>query len=168
VGVAYRSGVGASNAVADPDPSLPLAVYGTLRRGFRNHALLGDRAAWAGPATLHGQLRHVGAGRRPYPYPGFVPGPDGLVVAELLRVVDVGLWGDLHALEAYDPSDPAGSEYVLVEVEALTSHGPRQPCLTYAYNREPSHWPRIPAGDWARVSPSPSVRGCPGAPPGGK
>lgn len=68
-----------------------LAVYGTLRRGCRNHHLLVQGGArFAGVAHVAGQLVVVTDG--PYPYPGYVPdgavpdrnvpdrdGPDGAV-----------------------------------------------------------------------------------------
>lgn len=128
-----------------------LAVYGTLRRGFRNHPLTHGRAEWVGEGRLPGRLLHIGGPLRAYPYPGYVPGPDGTVVAEVLLVTDPTLWPDLHRLERYSPHDPDASEYVLVEAAAAMLDGRRLPCATYAYNRDDGSWPTVQGGDWARA-----------------
>jgi gamma-glutamylcyclotransferase (GGCT)/AIG2-like uncharacterized protein YtfP len=129
-----------------------LAVYGTLRRGFRNHPLTLGRADWVGEGSLPGRLLHIGGPVRAYPYPGYVPGPDGTVVVEVLHVTDPTLWPDLHRLERYVPHDRDACEYVLVEATATMADGRTLACATYAYHRDDGTWPTVPGGDWARAA----------------
>jgi gamma-glutamylcyclotransferase (GGCT)/AIG2-like uncharacterized protein YtfP len=137
-----------------------LAVYGTLRRGFRNAYLTDGRAEHLGEGRLPGTLLHIGGPLRSYPYPGYVPGPDGpddpRVVVEVLRVTDPGIWADLHALEGYDPADPDGSEYHPATVCVSMLDGRRITALTYVLNHSPNGWPVIDSGDWAQVAPRPA------------
>lgn len=136
-----------------PDAGNLLAVYGTLRRGCRNHPLVLGRATWLCAASLPGRLLHIGGPRRPYAYPGYLPGADATVVAELVHVADDSLWPVLHELETYVPGNPAASEYVLENVEATLTGGQVVPCVTYVYNRAAASWPLVPDGDWASIEP---------------
>lgn len=140
-------------SLATPDSTTLLAVYGTLRRGFRNHHLVLGRADWVGPARLSGRMLHIGGPRRPYSYPGYLPAPSGAVVAELLHVTDPTLWPELHDLETYHPDDPAASEYLLAPAFATRPDGRSLPCVTYVYNAHDGSWPLVPDGDWASVVP---------------
>jgi len=140
-----------SGVSAWPDVDL-LAVYGTLRRGFRNHHLTVGRAQWLGEGRMPGRLLHVGGKRRAYPYPAYLPDASGSVVVEVLRVTDPGLWPDLHELESYLPYDLPASEYLLVRAQVSMPSGARLPCVTYAYNRPRDRRPDVPNGDWATVS----------------
>lgn len=152
---------------AKPDVEL-LAVYGTLRRGYRNHHLTLGRTDWLGEGRLPGRLLHIAGPTRSYPYPGYVPDASGTVIVEVLRVADPALWLDLHLLESYLPHDPPSSEYLLVAAEAATLSGEHTgqvlPCLTYVYSQEDGPWPDIPGGDWATVSPQPATGLTPGRP----
>jgi gamma-glutamylcyclotransferase (GGCT)/AIG2-like uncharacterized protein YtfP len=134
------------------DRALPLllAVYGTLRRGCRNHHVLAGSAHVA-DGHVRGLLHEVTTPRgRGYSYPLLVvPGTDdaapgetpvpGPVVVEVYRVVDPGVLADLDVLEDYDPDDPAASEYVRVLVPLLgadaATTGTSDPVevQTYAY-----------------------------------
>lgn len=155
--------------VTDRDLPLLLAVYGTLRRGCRNHHVLGGSLHVA-DGYLHGTLHEVTTPRgRGYSYPLLVvpggehepssPAEVGRVLVEVYRVVDPGVLADLDVLEDYDPDDPAASEYVRVRVPLLGGSGPGtsrgagdvDDVQTYAYagaGEQARVGPLIRTGDW--------------------
>ena len=109
-----------------------LAVYGTLRRGDRNHMLLGD-SQFVGTGTVEGLLRHVPAApHRAYGFPVLLPMPGGRVRVELYRVVRPDILGALDALEEYDPADEAGSEFLRRTIHV--SDAPVDEAQVYIYN----------------------------------
>jgi gamma-glutamylcyclotransferase (GGCT)/AIG2-like uncharacterized protein YtfP len=133
------------------DRHLPFFVYGTLRAGERNHALLRGRTVSWTPATLPGTLLFRGPG-----YPFAVADPAG-VAAVHGDLVDVPaehfaqVLADLDRLESYAPDDP-DSLYLRVAREVHTAQGQR-PAWLYlagpALARDlltSGH--RIPTGDW--------------------
>ena len=164
-----------TDPVTDRRTPLLLGVYGTLRRGCRNAGLLCGAEAIA-VGTVAGTLHEVAAplGDRPYSYPLLVlPGqatrlegaPDassGRVRVEVYRVVDGRMLDALDALEAYDPDDPAGSEYVRVRVALLDAGagagadadgdvGPVAPGQVQVYvhaGTADGLGPVLPDGDW--------------------
>lgn len=102
-------------------------MYGTLRHGCRNSVLMAG-ATPLGRGLVAGVLHEVAAplAGRAYSYPVLVvPGPFRVVV-EVYRVVDADQLASIDALEAYDPDDPAGSEYLRVRVPLL-QHAPAGP-----------------------------------------
>jgi len=154
--------------VADRGTPLLLAVYGTLRRGCRNARLLAGAEAVA-DGTVAGTLHEVAAplGDRPYSYPllvladpGTSPGDSsgdradgsgGLVRVEVYRVVEPRMLDALDELEAYDPDDPAGSEYVRVVVP-LRDAGPDAPPEVQVYvhaGTADGRGPVLLGGDWS-------------------
>lgn len=129
------------------DDRLVVAVYGTLRRGGRNERLLAG-ATFLGSGTVSGGLHEmVTDGVRPYPYPGLIPGEDGQVVVEVVRLADVAQLARLDALEDYVATDEAASEYLRRRV--AVAGAPVAEAWAYVYAGPPGAiGPRIESGDW--------------------
>lgn len=132
-----------------------LAVYGTLRRGERNHGLLGD-AVFLGPGRIRGTLHDVPrAPFRPYAYPACLfastPASSGTVEVELYRLAGAEALARIDALERFDPDDVEGSQYVRVEVPVV--NGPVEQAWAYEYRGDPAELgERIAGGDWVAFS----------------
>jgi len=138
------------------DRHLPFFVYGTLRAGERNHALLRGRTGSWTPARLPGTLLFRGPG-----YPFAVADPVGTAVVHG-DLVDVPaehfaqVLADLDRLESYAPDDP-DSLYLRVAREVHTAQGPR---LAWLYLAGPAlagdlltSGRPIPTGDWRTGDP---------------
>jgi GntR family transcriptional regulator / MocR family aminotransferase len=130
------------------DADLPIATYGTLRRGERNATYLAG-ATFLGTGRIAGRLHEMrSAATRPYGYPGCLDAGEGLpaIVVELYRV-DLATLAAIDALEAFDPADDAGSEYVRRPIDV--ADGPVDRAWVYVYNGPLSGvGPAIPEGDW--------------------
>ena len=141
-----RQLAGVIDEVVDRRPIV--AVYGTLRRGERNHALIAASQR-LGEATIAGRLYGLPANDdRAYAFPALLAG-DGQVAVELYRLRDASVLSELDALEAYDPDDEAGSEYHRRRV--AVDGGPVTDAWVYvrAHELPPSAYP-IENGDWVR------------------
>ena len=133
------------------DRHLPFFVYGTLRAGERNHALLAGRTASWTPASLPGALLFQGPG-----YPFAVADPEGTAVVhgDLVEVPAAHftrVLADLDRLESYAPDDP-DSLYLRVARDVDTAQGPR---AAWLYLAGPAlaadllaSGRRIPTGTW--------------------
>ena len=148
-----RSGTDPATGMPGPDAwaALPVAVYGTLRRGEHNAGLLSG-ARFLGTGRVAGRLHEMPVNDvRPYAYPCLVgvadeTVQDGDVTVELYALDAAGL-ADADRLEAYDPSDEGGSEYVRRAIGVRD--GPVARAWIYVYNGPPEAiGAAIPGGDW--------------------
>lgn len=129
------------------EADLVLAVYGTLRSGGRNHAFLAG-SRYLGTGAVLGRLHEMPhSSSREYAYPALVADGSSPVVVELYRIPDAATLAAADELEAFDPTDPASSEYVRREVEIID--GPVAAASVYVYNGPPADMgDEIPDGDW--------------------
>lgn len=123
-----------------------VAVYGTLRRGRRNHFLL-DGATFLGTGFVAGALFDMPRNtRREYAYPALVEGA-GRVAVEVYRLASDEMLAALDTLESYDPSDEASSEYVRHTVEVFDGQVKQAQAYLYHGARDQLGEP-IATGEW--------------------
>jgi gamma-glutamylcyclotransferase (GGCT)/AIG2-like uncharacterized protein YtfP len=124
-----------------------LAVYGTLRRGEPNDSLLRG-ARYLGTGRIAGRMREMPrTAAREYAYPSLILDGSGEVFIELYELTNPAMLDAADALEAYDPADAAGSEYVRRLVPVID--GPVASAWVYVYNGPPNAMGEpIPDGDW--------------------
>ena len=135
-------------------PLRTLFVYGTLKRGGHNHALVAH-ADTVVPAHTPGALYDLPGG-----YPALLPGAaHGVAHGELLTFATLdGTLEALDAFEGYDPCDPAGSEYLREAVTVTLEHGAQVTAWAYTFTPERVARYRavhVPAGRWDAHAPRP-------------
>ena len=116
-----------------------LFVYGTLRSGQAARGLIANHVVASEPATARGTMVALPDG-----YPGFIPGPDGQVVGEVVTLDELA--AAFALIDAYE-----GDEFVRTLQEVELADG--SPALVWCYllarpslaeDADP-----VPGGDWA-------------------
>jgi len=125
-------------------------VYGTLKRGELNHALLAPYVRSIDTGWADGELFDVGL------FPAMVEG-SGQVRGEIARLDarDVApVLNVLDQLEGCYPEDPEGSMYLRRLIEVRTDSGRSEMAYAYFYNRDHRGLPpietlaRVESGEW--------------------
>lgn len=116
-------------------------VYGTLKRGHGNHALVAPYLVRVLPGRVEGyDLYGLPPGpERPYPYPAMVPGR-GRVYGEVLFLQE-------EALPLLDELEEEGREYRRVRVWVETEEGPLE-AWAYLYLDDLEGARALPEGVW--------------------
>lgn len=123
--------------MSDPDQ---LVLYGTLREGLPAHheLRLPTMLEHLGPCWIRGALHNLGD------YPGLVHG-DGMVAADLYRVLDRRLFAILDEYEGFWPDQPEVSWYLRLQIRPI---GSEEEAWVYFYNRSVTTDSLIASGDW--------------------
>jgi gamma-glutamylcyclotransferase (GGCT)/AIG2-like uncharacterized protein YtfP len=125
-----------------------IVFYGTLRAGYKAHARLKLKSAFAyvGKCALRGTLYDLGS------YPGFVPGT-GTAEGELYKIKDPALLKRLDAFEGFDARNPERSRYlreVIRVPRAALANAVRVPAWVYVFNGVTADRRAVPGGTWPR------------------
>jgi gamma-glutamylcyclotransferase (GGCT)/AIG2-like uncharacterized protein YtfP len=141
---AATAGRAATAASAEP---IVLAVYGTLRRGQANEGFLAG-ATHLGSGRIRGRLHEMPrSDLRAYAFPALLEDSGGQVAVELYALRDAAMLATVDALEAFDPADETGSQYVRREI-AVAGAATRT-AWVYRYNGPLDEvGDLIPDGDW--------------------
>lgn len=123
-----------------------LAVYGTLKQGYGNHALLAHAQFVGSDILKQISLYDIG------PYPGARLETSFGIEVEIYAVTPSQL-RKVDQLEEYDPNDPENSLYTR---ELLKTHSGM--AWVYLYQGETKHKPCLRSGAWRPVSQTPIVQ----------
>ncbi len=118
-----------------PEP-YRIAVYGTLKRGYRNHRLLMSAECLGRDHLRDIVLYDLG------PCPGALLRPSGGVLVEVYDV-DAATFQRVDALEGYNPRAPEKGDYTRRRLD--TRFGP---AWVYLYNGRVRGCRRISRGAW--------------------
>ena len=153
--------------MSEASPNLQVFVYGTLKRGERNHERFCQNASRIEPATTRGSLYHL-----PFGFPGLAVDrggvrefgstdylsdvfkqrslpetekgtPDGLVHGELVSFPDPNHLAALDSLEGYAPGENALYERILLPVKTQSRRS-----LAWAYVLRRAAGTHLPDGRW--------------------
>lgn len=133
-------------------PGRPVFVYGTLRRGERNRALVAD-AARSAPGWLDGHALHGQGLAIPY----ITPSPGSRVRGELVWPRDGGedeLLARLDALEGFVAEGDPANHYDRVGRTCRSDDGARVAAWVYVAGPDARAWlgagpdRAVPSGDW--------------------
>ena len=116
-----------------------LFVYVTLRSGQAARSLIANHVVAAEPASARGQMFALADG-----YPGYLPGPEGRVIGEVMTLSDLA--AAFALLDAYE-----GEEFTraLQEVELGDGKVLWAWCYVLASPSLAEEGEPIPGGDWA-------------------
>lgn len=124
-----------------------LFVYGTLRKGFRAHALLQRfRPRLLGAGHVQGRLYNLGE------YPGAVETGRNAdrVRGEVYWLPRAKVaFRVLDSFEGFDPARPATNEYERKETTVMIAGGDRMRAWIYWLSRAPASRRQILSGDYA-------------------
>ena len=125
-----------------------VGVYGTLRKGERNYAIMGD-STYLTTVFLYGYQMYGGPD-----YPAIIKGTnEESVVLEIFRVSNAYIASDIDRLEGFDRKRPNDSSnfYTLRYIQ-LDSF--EEPIEVYTFDHAPSRanalGPKIVSGDWSK------------------
>jgi len=118
-------------------------VYGTLRHGFPLHRLLAGRAEFIGLGAVRARLLDLGA------YPAAVPDMHDVVVGEVYRLTDTGLWRGLDSAE--------GPQYHRDKVTVRMADDREITAFIYWYMGPLDRGVPIPGGDYRAHAPARSI-----------
>lgn len=108
-----------------------LFVYGTLKRGQRNHHLIEHLVDDIQPAKTRGILYHL-----PYGFPAVFQSDKNWVYGELFNLSDIkGSLAITDHLEGYSANKPRGSHYIRIQQQVVLKDGNCQIAWIYIYPR---------------------------------
>jgi gamma-glutamylcyclotransferase (GGCT)/AIG2-like uncharacterized protein YtfP len=116
-----------------------LFVYGTLRSGQPARSLIADHVLAAEPASARGRMFALADG-----YPGFLPGPEGRVVGEVMTLSDLA--AAFALLDAYEGDDFTRA---LEEIELGDGKLTWAWCYVLSSPSLADEGELIPGGDWS-------------------
>lgn len=117
------------------ETEVPVFVYGTLKKGFRNHGFMAKMGRFLGKAVLNGYEMY-----RVSDYPGIVPGRKGKINGEVYSVKTEFL-KDLDEFEGV-------AEYLRTKANVRLEDKKHVPVYTYAWVRGVAGKEKIAGGKW--------------------